>query len=56
MVQMKKKPTISFEGMEMLEMILKPSSPKVTKTHEELIVDEVKRYVMDCVRAQLVVQ
>lgn len=56
MVQMKKKPTISFEGMEMLEVILKPSSPKVTKTHEELLVDEVKRYIMDCVKAQLVIQ
>lgn len=56
MAQSKKKPTISFEGMEILEVILKPSSPKVTKTHEELVVDEVKRYIMDCVRAQLVVQ
>ena len=52
----KKKPTISFEGMEMLKRVLTPSSPKLTKTHEELIVDEVKRYIMECVKAQLGVQ
>lgn len=56
MVQTKKKPTISFEGMEMLEVILKPSTPKLNKTHEELVVDEVKRYIMACVKTQLVVQ
>ena len=56
MVQTKKKPTISFEGMEMLKRILQPASPKLTKTHEELVVDEVKRYILECVRAQLVVQ
>ena len=52
----KKIPTISIEGMEMLETILKPSAPRVTKTPEELLVDEVKRYVLSCVQAQLVVQ
>lgn len=56
MAQTKKKPTISFEGMEMLETILKPSTARVTKTHEELLVDEVKRYILTCVHAQLVVQ
>ncbi len=52
----KKKPTISAEGMEMLEIILKPSTPRLTKTHEELLVDEVKRHILTCVYAQLVVQ
>nr|DAP74260.1 MAG TPA: hypothetical protein [Caudoviricetes sp.] len=56
MVAKKKLPTISFEGMEMLELILRPSSVKVTKTHEELLIDEVKRYVLQCAKAQLVVQ
>lgn len=56
MVTAKTKPTISLEGMEMLETILKPSAARVTKTHEELLVDEVKRYILSCVHTQLRVQ
>lgn len=57
MVQTKKKPTINFEGMEMLEnLILQPSRPRPDKTHEELLWDECKRYILSCIRQQLVVQ
>lgn len=53
----KKKPCISVEGMEMLEKyILRPSQPNVTKTHQELLVDEVKRHIMACIQQQFVVQ
>ena len=57
MAQTKKKPTINFEGMEMLEKhILAPANPRVTKTHEELLVDEVKRYILLCIQSNFVVQ
>lgn len=53
----KKKPTINFEGMDMLEnLILQPSRPRPDKTHEELLWDECKRYILSCIRQQFVVQ
>lgn len=55
MAQMKKKPTISLEAMEMLEMILRPSHPAPDKTTEQLQWDECKRYIMNCIHAQIVV-
>lgn len=57
MAMTKKKPTINFEGMDMLEkLILAPSRPRPDKTHEELVWDECKRYILDCIRVQFVVQ
>lgn len=55
MAQTKKKPTISLEVMEMLEMILRPSHPAPDKTPEQLQWDECKRYIMNCINAQIVV-
>lgn len=53
----KKKPCISVEGMEMLEKyILRPTNPSVTKTYEQLLVDEVKRHIMACIQQQFIVQ
>lgn len=53
----KKKPTISYEGMEMLEKyILMPSHPSVTKSHDELVWDECKRHILNCIQAQFEVR
>lgn len=52
-----KKPTISADGMEMLEeYILKPSHPSVTKSHDELVWDECKRHILNCIHAQFEVR
>lgn len=57
MTTTKKKPCISVEGMEMLEKyILRPTNPSVTKTYEQLLVDEVKRHIMACIQQQFIVQ
>lgn len=57
MVATKKKPTINMEGMEMLErLILKPSHPRPDKSHEELVWDECKRYILSCIQQQFIVQ
>lgn len=56
MAMTKKKPTINIEGMEMLEStILRPSHPKAGKSHDELVWDECKRYILECIRNNFVV-
>ena len=56
MATKKTKPSINIEGMEMLEnFILAPSHPRQDKTHDELVWDEAKRYILACVRQQFVV-
>lgn len=52
-----KKPTISSDGMEMLkDYILKASHPSVTKSHDELVWDECKRHILNCIYAQFEVR
>ncbi|AIT13701.1 hypothetical protein BJD52_gp26 [Salmonella phage BP12B] len=57
MATTKKKPTINIEGWDMLEnIILAPSRPRPDKSHEELVWDEAKRYILSCIKQQFVVQ
>lgn len=54
MEKKKPKPTISAAAMDMLEQhILKPSHPRSGKEHDELVWDECKRYILNCVLQQL---
>lgn len=47
------KPMINQAGMEMLEKnILNASRPRSDKSHDELVWDEAKRYILACVHQQ----
>lgn len=54
--QKKSKPTISVEGLEMLELICKPSLETPETTVAELQWNACKRHIMRCVALQLQVQ
>lgn len=44
------KPTMSAKAYELLEnVILKPSPAKQGKGHDQLVWDEAKRYILDCI-------
>lgn len=50
-------PIINQAGYEMLkEQILRPASVNVTKSHEQLLIDEVKRHILSCVELNFKVQ
>lgn len=50
-------PTISFEAMELLEnFILKPMPAKQGKSHDELLWDECKRHILECIKHNIKVQ
>lgn len=54
--QKKSKPTISVEGLEMLEQICKPSIETPETPVAELQWNACKRHIMRCVAMQLQVQ
>lgn len=57
MVMEKKKPTINLEGFDLLEKtILSPSPARQGKSHDELLWDECKRYILNCIKHNFVVQ
>lgn len=57
MAQEKKKPTINLEGYDLLEKTILAASPaKQGKTHDELVWDECKRYILSCIKHNFLVQ
>lgn len=53
----KKTYTISVETYDFLkDVILCPSAPKQDKSHDLLVWDEAKRYILDCINHHIQVQ
>lgn len=50
-------PIVNQAGYELLkEHILRPSNISLTKTHEQLLIDEVKRHILACIEMHFKVQ